>query len=221
MCARIIQNVDVHILGRIYRVQTDNTDPQIPIRWNGPPGERYHVCAAEDDARSLRRLRWGLTPPWSAKADFAPHNARCETAASKPTFREAWKRRRAVLPVRGWYEWRKHDGTPFLIADAAGGILHLAALWERWDKAEEPVESFTIITTAATPDLAGIHERQPAIIPPGRFDQWLDPDSPLPQLLDLVREPCAGPFEPRAVSTRVNRVSNDDPGILDPLSKKI
>ncbi len=141
----------------------------------------------------------------------------------KPSFSAAFRFRRCLVPANGWFEW-KRDGParqPWFVTLAEGSPLSFAALWERWDKAEEPVESFTVITTAATPDLAGIHERQPAIIPPGRFDQWLDPASPLPQLLELVREPCAGPYAPRAVSTRVNRVSNDDPGILDSLSKKI
>ena len=96
--------------------------------------------------------------------------------------------------------------------------LSIAALWERWNKGGEPLESFTIITTAASPGLADIHDRQPAIIDPDRFDDWLDPMSPAPRLLDLVREPYGGPYERRAVSTRVNSVRNGDPDILVPMS---
>ena len=82
------------------------------------------------------------------------------------------------------------------------------------------MESFSIITTMASPTLADIHHRQPAIIDPDRFDDWLDPTSPVSRLLQLVREPRAGPYERRAVSTRVNSVQNDDPGIPAPVSEE-
>ena len=98
--------------------------------------------------------------------------------------------------------------------------MSFAALWEHWDNDGGVLESCTIVTTAASPELADIHHRQPAIIDSDRFDDWLDPASPLPQLLELVREPHAGPYERRAVSPRVNSVQNDDPGILVPVSGK-
>ena len=82
------------------------------------------------------------------------------------------------------------------------------------------IESFTIITTAASTALADIHHRQTAIIYPDRFDDWLDPTSPVPRLLELVREPRAGPYERRAVSTRVNSVQNDDPDSLVAMSRQ-
>lgn len=217
MCARIIQNVDVHALGRVYRVQTDNTDPQIPIRWNGPPGERYHLCAAENGVRSLRRMRWGLTPAWSAKADFAPHNARCETAATKPTFRQAWKQRRAVLPVHGWYEWRKRDGTPFLIADAAGGILHLAALWERRNGRAGAIDGFAVLTTAPRREIAPIHHRQPSVLnDPAAIDEWLDPGTPEARLRALARGSGDAPLRVHEVSRAVNHCRNDDESVARP-----
>ncbi len=217
MCARIIQDVDIHALGRVYRVQTDNTDPQIPIRWNGPPGERYHVCTAENGTRSLRRMRWGLTPAHAARADFAPHNARCETAATKPTFRHAWKQRRAVLPVAGWYEWRKRDGTPFLIADAAGGILHLAALWERWNGRAGAVDGFAVLTTAPRPEIAPIHHRQPSVLDdPAAIDEWLDPTTADTRLRALARGSGSAPVQVHEVSRAVNHCRNDDPSVARP-----
>ncbi|MDE2807440.1 MAG: SOS response-associated peptidase family protein [Gemmatimonadota bacterium] len=95
-----------------------------------------------------------------------------------------------------------------------GSPLSFAALWERWDPGGAPIQTFTIITTAACPGLADIHRRQPAIIDPRWFTQWLDPRTPLPALLELAREPHDGPFDRRAVSTRVNSVHNDDPDVL-------
>ncbi|MCY4584467.1 MAG: SOS response-associated peptidase family protein [Bryobacterales bacterium] len=102
-----------------------------------------------------------------------------------------------------------------LLPDLEG---RLAALWERWDPGDGPLETFTIITTKASPGLEDLHHRQPAIIDPRWFTNWLDPRTPLPALLELAREPYDGPFERCAVSTRVNSVRNDDPDILTPLS---
>ena len=99
MCARIIQNVEVHALGRIYRIQTDNTHPQIPIRWNGPPGGQYAVCRMQDEQREIVPIKWGLVPAWARSDDFAPHNARAETAATKPTFRERLAAAAALHPA--------------------------------------------------------------------------------------------------------------------------
>ena len=103
---------------------------------------------------------------------------------------------------------------PYYLTLADDSPLSFAALWERWSKDGESLESFTIITTAASPALTDIHHRQPAIIDSDRFDDWLDPTSSVPSLLELAREPRAGPYERRAVSNRVNSVRNDDPGIL-------
>ena len=97
---------------------------------------------------------------------------------------------------------------------ADGSIASFAALWARWDGGEEAVESFTVTTTKASPDLAYVHARQPAIVEPGRFDDWLDPDAPKEALLDMVRQPHPGPYEVRQVSRLVNNVRNDFPEVL-------
>ena len=106
---------------------------------------------------------------------------------------------------------------PWYIALADGSPLSFAALWERWDRSGDGLESFTIITTEACEGLADIHHRQPALIHPDHFGDWLDPASPFERLLDLLRKPCNGPFEKRPVSMRVNSVANNDASILDPV----
>ena len=220
MCARIIQNVDVHALGRVYRVQTDNSDPQIPIRWNGPPGDRYALCRTNGRKREIARMRWGLVPSRARTGDFAPHNARAETAAVKPTFRNAWRRRRAVLPVNGWYEWRKQTDrarVPFLIADAEDGILHLAALWERWDGPAGPLDGFTVLTTVPRDEVAVIHHRQPAVLESeADIDDWLDPSTAEGRLTALAAQPGTWPLRIRQVSTAVNNPHNDSPQVAEP-----
>lgn len=210
MCARIIQNVDVHVLGRIYRVQTDNTDPQIPIRWNGPPRDSYTLCRAENGRRQITRLKWGLVPSWARGYDFAPHNARAETAAVKPTFRNAWSRRRAVLPVNGWYEWQRPDRTPFLIADGEDRILHLAALWDRWNGPHGQLDTFTVLTTVPRNEIADIHHRQPTVLDSAReIDEWLCDTTTHERLTALAAQPGRRPLRIHQVTTGVNNPRND------------
>ncbi len=122
------------------------------------------------------------------------------------------------MPANGWFEWQRteHGKQPYFLGLADGSPLSFAALWERWYKGGSSLESFAIITTFASSALADIHHRQPAIIDPDQFDDWLDPTAPVPRLLDLVREPDASPYQRHAVSTRVNSVQNDDPDILEP-----
>ena len=121
-----------------------------------------------------------------------------------------------MVPANGWFEWQRtgHGKQPYFLALADESPLSFAALWEHWSKGGESLESFAIITTAACPALTDIHHRQPAIIDSDRFDDWLDPTSSVPWLLELVREPRTGPYERRAVSTRVNNIRNDDSDIL-------
>ena len=172
-------------------------------------------------ARSIARLRWGLVPSWAPHPSSASRliNARAESVHFKPSFRAAFRLRRCLLPIDGCFEWLQtgRRKQPFYLSLMDRSPLSFAALWERWVKASTPLETFTIITTVASPGLEDIHHCQPAIIHPRWFSYWLNPRSPLPALLELVRQPHDGPFQRRAVSTRVNSVCNDDPDILLPL----
>ena len=170
--------------------------------------------------RVVARLRWGLVPFWASDVGIGARliNARAETVGDKPAYRAAFRARRCLVPANGWFEWQRagHPKQPWFVALAGGSPVSFAALWERWDKAGVSLETFTIITTEACENLADIHHRQPAMIHPDHFSDWLDPAARPAQLLDLVREPCAGPFEKRPVSSRVNSVANNDAGILTP-----
>ena len=160
----------------------------------------------------------GLVPAWASTPDFAPVNARAETAAVKPTFRDAFRHRRCVLPVLGWYEWRR-DGrrkTPFLIRDAGGETMHLAALWERWRRAGGPLEGFAVLTTGPRDELRAIHDRQPAVLDtPTAIDDWLDPQAPRRRVQALAEGRGRRPPRVRAVSTAVNDPRNDGAWLLD------
>ena len=176
-----------------------------------------------DGSRAIALLRWGLVPSWARDAKIASRliNARPEAVRNKPSLRAAFRSLRCLIPADGWFEWRQtgRGKQPCYLKPAVGSPLSFAALWELWDPGGGPLETFTIITTPASPELEDIHYRQPAIIEPRWFGEWLDPLAPLPALLEIVREPYCGPFERRPVSSRVNRVRNDDPDVLLPVTE--
>ena len=118
-------------------------------------------------------------------------NARSETIHTKPSFGTAFRSCRCLVPADGWFEWQwtGYGKRPYFLGLEDESPLSYAALWEHWGKGNDSIESFTIITTTASPELVDIHHRQPAIIGPDRFDDWLDPTSSVSRLLDLVREP--------------------------------
>ena len=197
--------------------------PIDPLATPERPGQDFTVCRVEEDgARAIVRLRWGLVPSCASDARTGSRliNARAESVHYKPSFRAAFRLRRCLLPVDGWFEWQHSSSgkLPYFLTLKDGSPLSFAALWERWDPGGAPLETFSNITTVASPGMEDIHHRQPAIIDPRWFSNWLDPRTTLPALLELMRKPHDGPFERRAVSTRVNSVRNDDPDILTPLS---
>ena len=219
MCGRITQQLSQDQMAEMYGVRASPPPPNQPPRYNGAPGQHFTACRLEPHgARALVRLRWGLAPSWSQDPSSGSRliNARAESVHFKPSFRAAFRRRRCLLPVDGWFEWQQTDRRkqPYFLTLKDGSPLSFAALWERWEKGSGTLETFTIITTLASPGLEDLHHRQPAIIHPRWFSNWLDPRTPLPALLELARQPHDGPFERRAVSTRVNSVRNDDPDIL-------
>ena len=225
MCGRFTQKLTWPEIHDLYSL----TAPSLPLnpqpRYNGAPEQEFVACRLDVDGnRTMVQLRWGLVPSWARDVRIATRliNARSETIHTKPSFGAAFRSRRCLVPADGWFEWQRtgYGKQPYFLALGDRLPLSFAALWEHWGKGNNSLESFTIITTMASPELADIHHRQPAIIAPDCFDDWLDPTSPVPRLLDLVREPYGGPYEKRAVSTRVNSVRNDDPDILAPRSER-
>ena len=220
MCGRFTQKLTWSELHRLYRLLLDAPPDNMRPRWNGAPTQDFAVCRLGGDrARRIARLRWGLIPFWAKDLRIGARliNARAETAHEKPAFRSAFKSRRCLVPADGWFEWqRTGDGkAPHYLASADGSPLSFAGLWERWTKGDEPIESFTILTTEAAPALATIHPRQPAIIDPQRFDDWLSPDTPTDALLELAQAPHPGPYAVRPVSDKVNNARNDSPDVLE------
>jgi len=192
---------------------------------------------ASDVARELRVVRWGLVPYWAKDPKIGSRliNARAETVDSKPAFRQAFKRRRCLLPADGYYEWQQPDGSesdspggrgakqPYYIFREDGGPLAFAGLYELWRDAGLPDDherawlwTATIITTSAPDHLGQIHDRMPMVIEPDRWQDWLDPAATDPaDLMALLAPAAAGGLTSYPVSTAVNSVRNNGPQLTE------
>lgn len=213
----------------------DWAEPLVELepRYNVGPGMRAPVVRADAEAGQPRldALTWGLVPSWSKdrKIGYRTFNARGETVASKPAFRAAFKRRRCLVPVSGFYEWQKLDARtkqPWFLKPTDGPILALAGLWERWSPKDagdgggdaEVLETFTIVTTEANGRMAPLHDRMPVILPRAAHGPWLDPAVEDKALLQDLLVPAPDELlEAVPVSTHVNKVQNDDPRCIEPV----
>jgi putative SOS response-associated peptidase YedK len=174
--------------------------------------------------RRLDVLRWGLIPHWAKDSSFAYRtiNARAETVATQPAFRDAFRKRRCIVPANGFFEWQKRMvggkevKQPHYIRRRDGRPMGLAGLWERWEGPDGTViESFTIITTEANELVGTLHNRMPVILRPEDFDTWLSPAS-RPEDLKSLLVPCPPSWlEASPVSRHVNNPRNDDSGCID------
>lgn len=175
----------------------------------------------EDGARELQLMRWGLVPAWAknASAGFSPINAKAETIATSPMFREAFKRRRCLVPADLFYEWQKtgeKTKQPYAIGLRDGGIFAFAGLWEAWKDpaAGLTLQTYTIITTDPNELMEQIHNRMPVIVQPQDYSRWLDPDPSQPPI-DLLRPYPADEMKAWKVSQRVGNVRNNAPDLCD------
>lgn len=206
---------------------TVNAIPNLLPSFNKAPTQDGLVVRRHPDtaARHLDVLRWGLVPRWAKDASGAARmmNARGESVADKPAFRDAFARRRCLVPMDGFYEWRGEGRAkqPFACALRSGAPMACAGLWEGWKQPDgEWLRSFTIVTCAAAGRQALLHERMPVILPPEAWEAWLDPAAAPADLLALLvpAEDATLAFWP--VSARVGRVAENDAGLLerDPLA---
>jgi putative SOS response-associated peptidase YedK len=183
------------------------------------------AMAEEEGGREMALLHWGLIPFWAKDPEIGARliNARSETVAEKPAFREAFRRRRCLVVADGFYEWMKQDGLkqPFHIRLRDGQPFAFAGLWERWRGPEGTVESCTLLTTEPNELMRPIHNRMPVILSPADYDLWLDPSvrpGPSPDVLHgLLRPYPAMEMVAYPVSRRVNNPDNEDPRCVEPL----
>lgn len=200
-----------------------------PPRHNIAPTQPILVVRAERGERHAVLVRWGLIPPWAKDPRDLPTliNARAETAAEKPAFRAAFRRRRCVIPATGWYEWQsvgaapKGPKRPFAIGARGGGLLVFAGLWEHYlapDGSE--IETAAILTVDANAALSGVHDRMPVLLAPDAIGAWLAEDAEPAALARLLRPAPDDWVEAWEVAPLMNSVRNDGPELVVPVKAK-
>jgi putative SOS response-associated peptidase YedK len=225
MCGRFVQKTplgDIQVL-----FETAGAVPNMPPRYNAAPTDSLAVVRFNPQTRqrALDLLRWGLVPLWAKDLAFGPKciNARSETVATNKIFRDAFERRRCLIPADGFYEWQKTGGKtqPYAIVPAEGGVFAFAGLWERWKNLGDGsiVRSFTIVTGLPNPLCQPIHERMPVILPKAAWSLWLGEEEAEPdQILALLSPYPAELMRVYPIGPAVGNVRNDTPDLLDPVA---
>ncbi len=199
--------------------------PNFPARYNIAPTQPVPIVRRVGGHRQLALVRWGLLPAWvkDPKTFTLIVNARGESVLDKPAFRAAMRRRRCLFPADGFYEWAQTGGRkqPFLVRPRRPGPIALAGLWETWTGPNgEVIETAAIVTTNANRTVAAIHDRMPVLVPPEAFDLWLDCEAvDAATAAALIAPAPESALEAVAISTAVNRVANDGPELIEPLTQ--
>ena len=226
MCGRVRLSSDVSEIKLVFSIPPHRPSPNIAPSWNVAPTDplpivRYDAKAGE---RSLDVMRWGLVPFWAKdiKVGFSNINAKAEGIEGKPAFREAFQRRRCLVPVDNFYEWATTatGKQPYAIALADRGLMALAGLWETWrSPAGERMRSFAIITTTPNELCAELHNRMAVILNPNKWPVWLGEEPADPHQLKTLLAPY--PAEEMTcwpVSVRVGNVKNNDASLIEPVA---
>lgn len=206
------------------RFEVPRADLGLTPRYNAAPTQFLPVVVNGAAGRELRLMRWGLIPAW-AKDEAIGHkliNARAETAAEKPSFRQALARRRCLVPASGFFEWQAGPGgkQPYYIT-VEGGLFAMAGLWESWRGAEGPqggpLQTFTILTVEPNALLARLHNRMPAILPREDEKAWLDPQRGAAEAAALARPYPVEKMQAVPVGRAVGSPGHDAPDCITPL----
>jgi putative SOS response-associated peptidase YedK len=221
MCGRYVNFTPVRELARLFGAEPPGFE--VSPRYNVAPSSPVVACrAAPDGTRELVLLSWGLVPAWAKdpKTGYRMINARAETAAVKPAFRAALRRRRCLIAADGFYEWKPgaRRKQPYLVRMKSGEPFALAGLWERWQGVEgQVIESCTILVTEANSLVQAIHDRMPVIVRPQDYALWLDASVQDPARIQSLLAPYAAePMEAFPVGFGVNKPSNDGSGLIAP-----
>ena len=219
MCGRYQNRAEKQRIAEAFRVGIPPSFEILPSYNIGPQTDQPIVRLNRDsDERELALLRWGLVPFFAKdpKIGYSTINARAETVASSPTFREAMKRRRCLVPATGFYEWQKignKSKQPWTIELQDREIFAFAGLWDRWkDRTTGGVlETYTIITTDPNELVQPMHDRMPVILSLSDYDRWLEPGDPERPPIDLLRPFPAERMTAWKVSSAVGNTKNDSP----------
>ena len=198
--------------------------PEVAPRYNiAPTQDVLAVRRRSTGDRQARLFRWGLVPHWAEDPAVGNRliNARAESVATRPAFRDPFLQRRCLVPAQGFYEWKKFGRArePWLIRLKGGATFAFAGLWDRWSRGEgNAIESCALITTSANALVAKVHGRMPVLIDRGAYDLWLDPRASEDDLRALLAPFSADLMEAFPVSPRVNGTDVDDAELARPVT---
>jgi putative SOS response-associated peptidase YedK len=226
MCGRFVSKSQPDEIAKYFGAQLGET--LLEPSYNVAPTNDIYVVYESGEARRVEPMRWGLVPSWAKDISIGARmiNARAEGIATKNAFRRSFQRKRCILPADGFYEWAAVPGQkrkqPMYIHRADGDRLAFAGLWEVWrnpDRPDDPpVRTCTIITGQANDAIEPVHDRMPVILPPDKWDTWLDPEVRDTELLGALLVPAPSSIiAMHPVSTDVNRVSNKGASLIEPV----
>lgn len=209
--------------------ETRNLVPNVPARFNLAPTQNILAIRfnSETGQRSLDLLRWGLIPHWAKDPGMGAKliNARAESITDKPSFRDAFRRRRCIIPADAFYEWEAgtRPKRPYAIRHAGGRMLAFAGLWENW-KAQDGQwrRTCTIITTSANTLVSRLHDRMPVILPPEDYGLWLgEVPAATEELMALLKPFPTDQMEAYPVGFEISKVGREGPGLLEPVGERL
>lgn len=218
MCGRFAQRTDAKGLAKAFKV---SEVPDVKPRYNIAPTQDILAVYESADGREMIYYKWGLIPSWAKDASMGARliNARSETVREKPAFREAFKKRRCIIPADGFYEWRRKEGQkqPFFFRMREESPFGFAGLWDRWEgESGQVINSCTILTTEANEALRPVHDRMPVILHPEEYSLWLEADArERASLAELLRPYPAEEMVGYPVSTSINSPRNQGAELIE------
>lgn len=223
MCGRYAMSVSAGEIEEVFDIRLPTRVPWEPS-YNVAPTQKAPVVALDAAGeRALRLHRWGLVPRWANDPSIGTRaiNARADTVAEKPMFRDAFRSRRCLVPATGFYEWRKTaDGkVPMFVHPTRLPLFAFAGLWEVWTPPDggEGLRTFSILTGEPNELLSAIHDRMPVILPRAAWATWLDRETSADALRELLAARPAVSMRAHAVSALVNSPSHDGPELIEPV----
>lgn len=219
MCGRFVRDSSIELIAERFRIGKLLPEMALPPSYNVAPTQDIIIVNNRGD-RQMVRCRWGFVPSWATDISIGSRmiNARAETVATKPSFKNAFRKQRCLIVANGFFEWKKVEKhkTPMYISLKSGEPFGFAGLYNVWTAPTgEKTCSCTIITTTANEAIESIHDRMPVIIPRNQEDKWLDPEQQeADQLLELLKPYSADKLDIWEVSTKVNMPGYNAPDTI-------
>ena len=224
MCGRFVGFRSLRELKEIFPIDKAGCD--VTANYNVAPLQEILAIFKHEGENWLDKFHWGLVPFWAKDTSIGNRmiNARSETVSEKPSFRNAFKKRRCMILADGFYEWKGEKGRkqPMFITLPDRKPFAFAGLWEVWNKKDDPdsiYRSCTIVTTEASESISDIHHRMPVILKPDVYEPWLNPENQeIVGLKNILAHGIHTELVSHPVSKQVNSVKNNDPSCIDPIA---